>query len=316
MDNIPLGCYIKANELFGGKEQEAAGKGGVSMSDGIGKAEGFRDETYLIVPTESFAEYMEHPLVRGAYLTDVGFFPKAKEHYREREEGADQYILIYCTEGRGIIEVEDKKYHLGRSDAFCIPRNRRHRYYADEEEPWSILWVHFKGETIPYYPVQECRIVHLASRASDNRMMVLFKLLFRVLERNYTLGNFIYISQVLSLILSEVYFREKMDESTTQDMYQNLKKNLTLSDISQEVQLSKSYLNTIFKTQTGKSPVEFFIHLKMQEACKLLKSGQMYVYEAAAALGYEDQYYFSRIFKKVVGVSPRDYQNGDYFYPE
>lgn len=292
------------------------------MSDGIGKAEGFRDETYLIVPTESFAEYMEHPLVRGAYLTDVGFFPKAKEHYREREEGADQYILIYCTEGRGIIEVEDKKYHLGRSDAFCIPRNRRHRYYADEEEPWSILWVHFKGETIPYYPVQECRIVHLASRASDNRMMVLFKLLFRVLERNYTLGNFIYISQVLSLILSEVYFREKMDESTTQDrhvtmviryMYQNLKKNLTLSDISQEVQLSKSYLNTIFKTQTGKSPVEFFIHLKMQEACKLLKSGQMYVYEAAAALGYEDQYYFSRIFKKVVGVSPRDYQNGDYF---
>ena len=52
------------------------------MSDGIGKAEGFRDETYLIVPTESFAEYMEHPLVRGAYLTDVGFFPKAKEHYR------------------------------------------------------------------------------------------------------------------------------------------------------------------------------------------------------------------------------------------
>ena len=265
------------------------------MSDGIGKAEGFRDETYLIVPTESFAEYMEHPLVRGAYLTDVGFFPKAKEHYREREEGADQYILIYCTEGRGIIEVEDKKYHLGRSDAFCIPRNRRHRYYADEEEPWSILWVHFKGETIPYYPVQECRIVHLASRASDNRMMVLFKLLFRVLERNYTLGNFIYISQVLSLILSEVYFREKMDESTTQDrhvtlviryMYQNLKKNLTLSDISQEVQLSKSYLNTIFKTQTGKSPVEFFIHLKMQEACKLLKSGQMYVYEAAAALGY------------------------------
>ena len=94
MDNIPLGCYIKANELFGGKEQEAAGKGGASMSDGIGKAEGFRDETYLIVPTESFAEYMEHPLVRGAYLTDVGFFPKAKEHYREREEGADQYILI------------------------------------------------------------------------------------------------------------------------------------------------------------------------------------------------------------------------------
>ena len=67
------------------------------MSDGIGKAEGFRDETYLIVPTESFAEYMEHPLVRGAYLTDVGFFPKAKEHYREREEGAEASIAGSCS---------------------------------------------------------------------------------------------------------------------------------------------------------------------------------------------------------------------------
>ena len=179
--------------------------------------------------------------------------------------------------------MEDKKYHLGRSDAFCIPRNRRHRYYADEEEPWSILWVHFKGETIPYYPVQECRIVHLASRASDNRMMVLFKLLFRVLERNYTLGNFIYISQVLSLILSEVYFREKMDESTTQDrhvtlviryMYQNLKKNLTLSDISQEVQLSKSYLNTIFKTQTGEVSGGVFYPFEDAGGVQAVKSGR------------------------------------------
>lgn len=293
------------------------------MTEIIGKSDGFRDEKYMIIPTESFAEYMEHPLIRAAYLTDVGFFPRAREHYREREEGADQYILIYCTEGKGVIEVEDQKFLLGKSDAFCIPRNVRHRYYADEQDPWSILWVHFKGDNTRYFPLEERRVVHINSRHSDNRMMVLFKLLFRVLERNYTIGNFIYISQVLSLILSEVYFREKVDESTTQDrhvtmviryMYQHLKENLTLEEISEEVQLSKSYLNAVFKAQTGRSPVEFFIHLKMQEACKLLKSTDLYIYEVSAELGYTDQYYFSRIFKKVVGVSPKDYKNGDYFY--
>ena len=288
------------------------------MTDVNGKSDGFRDEKYMIVPTESFAEYMAHPLIRAAYLTDVGFFPKAKEHYREREEGADQYILIYCTEGKGIIEVEDQIYRLEKSDAFCIPRNVRHKYYADEKEPWSILWVHFN-----YFPLEERKIVHINSRHSDNRMMVLFNLLFRVLERNYTIGNFIYISQVLSLILSEIYFREKVDESSVQDrhvtmviryMYQHLRENLTLEEISEEVQLSKSYLNAVFKAQTGKSPVEFFIHLKMQEACKLLKSTDYYIYEVSSELGYTDQYYFSRIFKKVVGVSPKDYKNGDYFY--
>lgn len=293
------------------------------MTDMTGKSDGFRDEKYMIVPTESFAEYMAHPLIRAAYLTDVGFFPKAKEHYREREDGADQYILIYCTEGKGIIEVEDQIYRLEKSDAFCIPRNVRHKYYADEKEPWSILWVHFKGDNTNYFPLEERKIVHINSRHSDNRMMVLFNLLFRVLERNYTIGNFIYISQVLSLILSEIYFREKVDESSVQDrhvtmviryMYQHLHENLTLEEISEEVQLSKSYLNAVFKAQTGKSPVEFFIHLKMQEACKLLKSTDYYIYEVSSELGYADQYYFSRIFKKVVGVSPKDYKNGDYFY--
>lgn len=293
------------------------------MTDVNGKSDGFRDEKYMIVPTESFAEYMAHPLIRAAYLTDVGFFPKAKEHYREREDGADQYILIYCTEGKGIIEVENQIYRLEKSDAFCIPRNVRHKYYADEKEPWSILWVHFKGDNTNYFPLEERKIVHINSRHSDNRMMVLFNLLFRVLERNYTIGNFIYISQVLSLILSEIYFREKVDESSVQDrhvtmviryMYQHLRENLTLEEISEEVQLSKSYLNAVFKAQTGKSPVEFFIHLKMQEACKLLKSTDYYIYEVSSELGYTDQYYFSRIFKKVVGVSPKDYKNGDYFY--
>ena len=86
------------------------------MTDGIGKAEGFRDETYLIIPTESFTEYMAHPLIRAAYLTDVGFFPRAREHYREREEGADQYILIYCTEGKGCIEVEDRAFEGSLAD--------------------------------------------------------------------------------------------------------------------------------------------------------------------------------------------------------
>ena len=152
-------------------------------------------------------------------LSLIHIFPKAREHYREREEGADQYILIYCTEGKGIIEVEDQIYTLGKSDAFCIPRNVRHKYYADEKDPWSILWVHFKGENTNYFPLEERKIVHINSRHSDNRMMVLFNLLFRVLERNYTIGNFIYISQVLSLILSEIYFREKVDESSVQDRH-------------------------------------------------------------------------------------------------
>lgn len=89
------------------------------------KKDGFKDEQYFIIPTESFKEYLKHPLVKAMYLTDIGFFPKAYHHYREREEGTEEYILLYCTEGEGYIHVGNKKYHLHPQEVFCIPRNQK-----------------------------------------------------------------------------------------------------------------------------------------------------------------------------------------------
>lgn len=285
------------------------------------KQDGFKDEQYFVIPTESFESYAKHPLVRALYLTDIGFFPKARHHYREREEGANEYILLYCVEGEGYIRVENRQYCLREQEVFCIPRNQRHKYYASEEKPWSIFWVHFKGENTVYYPLEECQAVRLGSKHAENRIITLFDVLFRVLECNYTLGNFIYISQVLSLILGEIYFREKVDEASKQNrhitatvryMYKHLDENLSLQDLSRELELSKSYLNAVFKKYANRAPIDFFINLKMQEACKLLKSTDMYILEIAQSLGYDDPYYFSRIFKKMIGVSPREYRNGVY----
>ena len=119
--------------------------------------------------------------MRRLYLTDVGFFPCAQDHYRERKDGIEEYILIYCTEGKGVIRVEGREYHLGPNQAFCIPRWRGHRYWACGEEPWSILWVHFKGEDTAFYPLEEERLVSFSGIHEENRMMFLFDLLFRAL---------------------------------------------------------------------------------------------------------------------------------------
>ena len=285
------------------------------------KQDGFQDERYIIIPTESFAEFVKHPLVKALYLTDVGFFPSAQHHYRERQEGIEECILIYCVSGKGFIEVEERVFEIAERNVFCIPANKKHRYFSSEENAWSIFWVHFKGETIDYYPVREIRIIDIVSENSNNRIMYFFELLFQVLERNYTIGNFIYLSQVLSLLLSEIYFREKGKDQNIQNvhltkiihfMYRNLNQRMTLEEIALEAQLSKSYVNHIFNEYAQKSPIDFLIHIKMQEACKLLKSIDSRVSEVANRVGYDDPYYFSRIFKKVIGVSPRDYKNGNY----
>lgn len=287
------------------------------------KRDGFRGETMIVLPTESFQDYVEHPQVRRLYLTDVGFFPRAEHHFRERKDGIEEYIFIYCMEGSGTIHVEGKKYTLYENQAFCIPQFAGHRYYSCEEDPWSILWVHFKGEDTQYFPLKECKIVSFTSENAANRMQFLFNLLFRVLEGNYTLGNFIYISQVLSLILAETYDREKHNTTLEQNkhvtnvvryMYKHLEENLTLEEIVEEFELSKSYLNAIFQKYTQHAPMDFFINLKMKKACRLLRTTDLYIYEVAQKMGYVDQYYFSRIFKKVVGMSPKEYRNSEYFH--
>ena len=95
-------------------------------------------------------------------------------------------------------------------------------------------------------------------------MQFLSELLFRVLESNYTLGNFIYISQVLEMILSETYYREKH--------------NATLEQVVDEFEMSKSYLNAIFQKYTQHAPMDFFISLKMKRACQLLRASDSYIY--------------------------------------
>ena len=283
------------------------------------KRDGFKGERLIVLPIEVFQDYVNHPQVKRMYLTDIGYFPKAEHHYRERKEGVDQYIFFYCTEGKGVISVDNKEYILQKNEAFCIPRNKGHFYYACDENPWSILWVHIKGEDTKYFPLDECRIIHFSTEASINRMFFLFDLLFRVLDVSYySLGNFIYISQVLSLIMGETYCREKPKSVSSENrqvtyivrfMYKNLDKNLTLKQILDEFKCSKSHLNDIFQKATQHSPMDFYINLKVQEACKLLRSTDLLIYEVAERLGYKDQYYFSRIFKKITGMSPSDYRN-------
>lgn len=285
------------------------------------KMDGFKGERMIVLPTEAFQDYVEHPQVRRLLLTDVGFFPHANFHYRERREGIEEYIFIYCTEGKGVIQVKGQEFVLQSGEAFCIPKGQAHLYYSLEEDPWSILWVHFKGEDTKYYPLDECRLIRFDSDNATNRMLFLFELLFKVLDGNYTLGNFIYISQVLSLLLAETYDREKRNTTLVHNkhvtdvvkyMSQHLAEDLTLGSIAKEFELSKSYLNVIFQKYTQHTPIDFYNKLKIKEACKMLRSKNAYVYEVAQAMGYKDQYYFSRIFKKIVGITPSEYKNSDY----
>ncbi|HEU5396664.1 MAG TPA: AraC family transcriptional regulator [Verrucomicrobiae bacterium] len=91
-------------------------------------------------------------------------------------------------------------------------------------------------------------------------------------------------------------------------MLQHLDAPVEMEDVSRRVGLSISTFYYLFKRVTGVTPNAFFIRARMQRARQLLQEPDLNVKEVAARLGYADQFYFSRIFKSVNGVSPKDFR--------
>jgi transcriptional regulator GlxA family with amidase domain len=91
-------------------------------------------------------------------------------------------------------------------------------------------------------------------------------------------------------------------------MRANLSRSLTLHELSRQAGLSPTRYSLLFREQTGSSPVDHHIRLRMQAACHLLDTTALSIKEVAAKLGYYDPYYFSRLFQKILGCSPLAYR--------
>ena len=81
-----------------------------------------------------------------------------------------------------------------------------------------------------------------------------------------------------------------------------------MPEVAQACHVSESWLYHTFPEQTGFSPLAFVIHLRLQEACRLLATSDRKLDDVAASVGYDDPFYFSRIFSKHIGLSPSGYR--------
>jgi len=100
----------------------------------------------------------------------------------------------------------------------------------------------------------------------------------------------------------------KKIERSVAYMVRHLDKPLQVATLAAMANVSPSHYFALFKRLTGHAPIDFFIHLRMHRACVLLDSTWLRVKEVAAALGYDDPFYFSRIFKSVNRVAPSEYR--------
>ncbi|WP_183557417.1 AraC family transcriptional regulator [Mucilaginibacter sp. SP1R1] len=294
----------------------------MAKNTGLRKRDGFDGQKLIVLPKKIIANFLSNdPVTRQIYITDIGYYPKASYHYAERPAGINQHIIIYCTEGYGWLEINKKKVEVSPSQFIAIPANTPHRYAANMDKPWTIYWIHFKGETAAF-------IIDLILKNSENYKpylsynedrIKLFEDIYINLEKGYSDDTLRYVNMIFSHFLSSLIYEDKFNhlEDNAEDnivekaikyMQDNINKTVRLDELSTFANLSTSHFSAIFKTKTGYSPIEYFNQLKVQKACQYISFTTMSIKNIAVSLGVDDQYYFSRMFTKLMGASPNEYR--------
>jgi AraC-like DNA-binding protein len=288
----------------------------------IKKKEGFQGQRAIILPRKIISlQCNNNQIIKDAYITDIGYYPKANFHYRKRLHGIDQNILIYCVEGSGWAQIENNKYNIAAGDFFIVPPKVAHSYAANEDHPWTIYWIHFKGNTSDLMALaitEKLKSFKGAVNYSHKRIE-LFEEIYTNLERGYSHDNIFYANMCLWHFIASFTFDSKFNFIATEAgndiagkaidfMQKHLNKPLTLSEIAKKINLSVSHFAAIFNKKTGFGPIEYFNHLKIQKACQYLQFTHDRINEISNQLGIEDSYYFSRLFKKIMGISPIEYR--------
>lgn len=286
------------------------------------KKEGFRGQRSIVLPRKILAaSSLNNPLIEWLYVTDIGYYPKAQYHFRQRTHGIDQHILIYCVDGQGSAQIGRKKYTLHPGSFVIIPAGEHHSYSSSEADSWTIYWVHFKGAIAGKLADALQRKIngYYGTVEFQAKRLSLFEDMYTCLERGYSNDNLCYSNTCLYHYLGSFIYDDKfmLSEKKQEDdtielsisfMQQNISQLLTLDELARLVNFSTSHYSALFRRKTGFSPIEYFNHLKIQKACQFLHFTDLRVKEIADKLGIEDPYYFSRMFSKLMGVSPNQYR--------
>lgn len=284
-------------------------------------AEGFPGQRLLLLPPAVVRRSAALPVCRDLMVTHIGAYQTAAHHFVDRPNGAREHVLIVCQGGQGVCSVQKRKHRMTTGHAIVLPAGVGHRYWADESDPWKIFWVHFTGTRsrdhlamlglTPQKPM--CWLHDLPGVAEA------FEDTYRHALGGYTDADLFGLSTAFSRLLGicrlaqraldvRRRFTEDQVLKTVHYMTANLDRPLTLAQLAAIASWSPTHYSMVFRRQLNLSPIEYLLRLKIQRACERLRTTDAPIATIALDIGYDDPFYFSRLFRRRVGSSPRTYR--------
>lgn len=253
---------------------------------------------------------------------DTPYIQGEEEHSLWWEMGRklDKFIVGYLVKGRGVFESEATGLtRLRAGDALVLFPDAWHRYRPLRSTDWHELWVGFDGDyarqVMPEFFSPDTPVLRIGHSEELLGLMRSLLDLAQVAPAGYQqimAGRTVEIlAQVRSLAMN--YHAADRDlagkiQQARCALIEQAESNIDLQTLAHDVGMSYSHFRAVFKSETGTSPHQYQLEVRMNTARSLLANSQASVSDIADRLGFSSVYYFSRLFKKRTGLSPTDYR--------
>ena len=267
--------------------------------------------SYLELENKSFEEL--HVVFCGMEECPSNYYygPSVRTHY----------LIHYCLSGKGKYHVNGKIYEIGKGDAFLIMPNVITYYQADNDNPWTYVWIGFDGTKAKPY-LSRCNLDSNNLVIHSDNINELKEIVISMLNHNklsyrnefFIQGKLFEFFSYLSKSADVPYKKEKSKDNNLYvnkameyiiNNYQNV---VNVNEIADYLSLNRSYLTTIFKKALKVSPQKFLLMYRMKKAMELLMNTDYTINQIAISCGYSNQLSFSKAFHKFQGLSPREFR--------
>ena len=239
-----------------------------------------------------------------------------------RPKGRLDYQLLYIVSGKGhfYFHGEDRVVYAGRM-VLIQPRQEQLYEYFGEDKP-EVYWVHFTGSDVKnilrsYNIPMDDPIFYSGASSTYS---YLFKEMIHELQNcktGYEDLLTMYLRQIFLLVQRtrqeerptvSTYIQEEM-EFARRYFNEHYNEPISIQEYAESRNMSVCYFQRNFKQIVKHTPMQYLLTIRVNNAASLLETTDYSMAEIAAIVGYEDPLYFSRLFRKIKGVSPRDYRN-------
>ncbi len=232
--------------------------------------------------------------------------------YTERAD-SDVMSLEYIVDGEGTLEINGQVLHPGARDVFLLTEGSCHKYYTDKNNPWRKYFVSFQGPLA--HKLKELYLPYNTYLFKDCDVADMFEKIFNVAFDD-TLSYEDINREITIEIVKIILFIYSRKTEASEDLAEKIKNKIdylvegefSLDDIAKSLSYSKNHIINTFRDKYKKTPYQYYMEAKIEIAKRYLRQTSCSISDISANLSFSDPQYFSSSFKKLVGVSPREYR--------